>query len=269
MSVSFDGWSGPNGPASQYRSPYPSGFRETAMWESHRESSPTCWTPSKLAASRASRLNGMSAIAAAPSSRRVLADVIARPASRGRAFALDAGLVVAGAALVAVLAQVSIPLWPVPITGQTLGVIVVGAALGSRRGALSLITYMLVGLAGLPVFADFTGSIAAVAKPSFGFVIGFIFSAFVAGWFAEREWDRRPALAFLGFAIASLMPFLFGLPYLAFILNVVMGYDLTFVEILEAGLFPFIIGGIIKAGLAALIIPGAWALVRKVDASKK
>jgi biotin transport system substrate-specific component len=209
----------------------------------------------------------MSAIAA-PSSRRVLADVIARPSARGRAFALDAALVLTGAAVVAVLAQVSIPLWPVPITGQTLGVIVVGAALGSRRGAAAMITYLLVGLAGLPVFADFTGTIAAVAKPSFGYVIGFVFAAFVAGWFAERAWDRRPALAFLGFAIASLMPFLFGIPYLAFILNVVMGADLTFLQILEAGLFPFIVGGIIKAGLAALIIPGAWALVRKADAHK-
>ncbi len=210
----------------------------------------------------------MSAIAAAPSSRRVLADVIARPSSRGRAFALDAGLVVAGAALVAVLAQVSIPLWPVPITGQTLGVIVVGAALGSRRGAAALITYMLVGLAGLPVFADFTGTIAAVAKPSFGFVIGFIFSAFVAGWFAERAWDRRPALAFVGFAAASVVPFLFGIPYMAFILNVVLGLDYSFWGLLEVGLLPFIVGGLIKAALAALIIPGAWALVRKVDASK-
>ena len=209
----------------------------------------------------------MSAIAA-PSSHRVLADVIARPSARGRAFALDAALVLTGAAVVAVLAQVSIPLWPVPITGQTLGVIVVGAALGSRRGAAAMITYLLVGLAGLPVFADFTGTIAAVAKPSFGYVIGFVFAAFVAGWFAERAWDRRPALAFLGFAIASLMPFLFGIPYLAFILNVVMGADLTFLQILEAGLFPFIVGGIIKAGLAALIIPGAWALVRKADARK-
>jgi biotin transport system substrate-specific component len=209
----------------------------------------------------------MSAIAA-PSSRRVLADVIARPSARARAFALDAALVVTGAAVVAVLAQVSIPLWPVPVTGQTLGVIVVGAALGSRRGAAAMITYMVVGLAGLPVFADFTGTIAAVAKPSFGYVIGFIFAAFVAGWFAERQWDRRPALAFLGFGVASLMPFLFGIPYLAFILNVVMGADLTFLQILEAGLFPFIVGGIIKAGLAALLIPGAWALVRRADARK-
>ena len=131
-----------------------------------------------------------------------------------------------------------------------------------------MITYMIVGLAGLPVFADFTGTVAAVAKPSFGYVIGFIFAAFVAGWFAERQWDRRPPLAFLGFGIASLMPFLFGIPYLAFILNVVMGADLTFLQILEAGLFPFIVGGIIKAGLAALLIPGAWALVRRADARK-
>jgi biotin transport system substrate-specific component len=214
----------------------------------------------------------MSSIAAAPAAsagtRRVLADVIARPSSRARAFTLDAALVLAGAAVVALLAQIEIPLWPVPITGQTLGVIVVGAALGSRRGAAALTTYMLVGLAGLPVFAGFTGTMAAVGKPSFGFVIGFIFSAFVAGWFAERAWDRRPALAFVGFALASVVPFLFGIPYMAFILNVVMGLDLSFVEILEAGLLPFIVGGLIKAGLAAAIIPGAWALVRKADKTK-
>ncbi|MFE7844741.1 biotin transporter BioY [Microbacterium sp. NPDC057407] len=209
----------------------------------------------------------MSAIAAS-SPRRVLADLIARPSDRARAFALDAGLVVAGAAVVAILAQVSIPLQPVPITGQTLGVIVVGAALGSRRGAAALTTYMLVGLAGLPVFADFTGTIAAIAKPSFGYVIGFIVSAYVAGWFAERHWDRRPALAFVGFAAASAVPFVFGIPYMALILNVVGGGDFTFWQLLEFGLFPFIVGGLIKAGLAALIIPGAWALVRRADATK-
>ena len=211
----------------------------------------------------------MSAIAAAPSSRRVLADVITRPSSRARAFALDAALVVAGAALVAVLAQVEIPLWPVPITGQTLGVIVVGAALGAWRGAAALTTYMLAGLAGLPVFAGFTGTILALGKPSFGFIVGFIVAAFVAGWFAERAWDRKPLLAFAGFALASVMPFLFGVPYMAYILNVVSDGAFTFEQILGFGLWPFILGGLIKAALAALIIPGAWALVRRADASKK
>jgi biotin transport system substrate-specific component len=214
----------------------------------------------------------MSSIAAAPTAsagaRRVLADVIVRPSSRASALALDAGLVVVGAAVVALLAQVEIPLWPVPITGQTLGVIVVGAALGAWRGAAALTTYMLVGLAGLPVFAGFTGTVAAVGKPSFGFVIGFIFSAFVAGWFAERAWDRRPALAFVGFAAASVVPFLFGIPYMAFILNSVMGLDYSFGALLEVGLLPFIVGGLIKAGLAAAIIPGAWALVRAADKTK-
>ena len=210
----------------------------------------------------------MSAIAASPARIRVLADLIARPSDRARAFAVDAGLVVAGAALVSVLAQVEIPLWPVPITGQTLGVIVVGAALGAWRGAAALTTYMLLGLAGLPIFAGFTGTVAALGKPSFGFIVGFIASAFVAGWFAQRAWDRRPLLAFAGFALASIMPFVFGIPYMAFILNVVGGGAFTFEQILAFGLWPFIVGGIIKAGLAALIIPGAWALVRKADKRK-
>lgn len=214
-------------------------------------------------------MSSIAAVPAAPSRRRVLADVIARPSSRGRALAVDAALVLAGVAVVALLAQVEIPLWPVPITGQTLGVIIVGASLGAWRGAAALTTYMVLGLAGLPIFAGLTGSLAAIAKPSFGFVIGFILSAFIAGWFAERAWDRRPALAFVGFAAASVVPFLFGIPYLAFVLNVTLGLELTFWQVLEAGLFPFIIGGLVKAGIAALIIPGAWALVRKVDASKK
>lgn len=214
-------------------------------------------------------MSSIAAVPAPPSGRRVLADVIARPSSRGRALAVDAALVLAGAAVVALLAQVEIPLWPVPITGQTLGVIIVGASLGAWRGAAALTTYMVLGLAGLPIFAGLTGSLAAIAKPSFGFVIGFIFAAFIAGWFAERAWDRRPALAFVGFAAASVVPFLFGIPYLAFVLNVTLGLELTFWQVLEAGLFPFIIGGLVKAGIAALIIPGAWALVRKVDASKK
>lgn len=209
----------------------------------------------------------MSSIAL-PTRRRVLADVIPHPSSRARSFALDAALVVTGAAIVSVLAQVEIPLWPVPITGQTLGVIVVGAALGAWRGAAALVTYMLAGLAGLPVFAGFTGTVLAVGKPSFGFIIGFIFAAFVAGWFAERAWDRKPALAFVGFAAASVVPFVFGIPYLAVVLNVVMGLELSAWQILEAGLFPFILGGLIKAGIAAVIIPSAWALVRKVDATK-
>ncbi|MBF4561030.1 biotin transporter BioY [Microbacterium sp. VKM Ac-2870] len=197
--------------------------------------------------------------------RPVLADLIARPSDRARAVGLDIALVVAGASFVAALAQVEVPLWPVPITGQTLAVVVVGAALGARRGAAALVTYLLAGLAGLPVFAGFTGTIAAVAKPSFGFIIGFVFAAFVAGWFAERAWDRRPILAFVGFAAASVIPFVFGVPYMAFILNVVLGQGLSFDAIMAAGVTPFIVGGVVKAALAALLVPAAWAGVRAME----
>ncbi|MFL2001510.1 biotin transporter BioY [Microbacterium sp. A1-JK] len=202
---------------------------------------------------------------ASPLGRRVLADLLARPSTRARAVALDATLVLTGALTVAVLAQVEVPLWPVPITGQTLGVIVVGAALGARRGALSLLSYLGLGLIGLPVFAGLSGGLASVAKPSFGFIIGFVFAAFVAGWFAERSWDRRPVLAFAGFAAASVVPFLVGVPYMAFILNSVLGLGYGLGDVLAVGVLPFIVGGIVKAALAAAIVPAAWALVRAAD----
>lgn len=203
------------------------------------------------------------------STRRPLAEVLPRPTTRARAFALDAALIATGAMTVALLAQAEIPLWPVPITGQTLAVVLVGAALGVRRGGLALLTYMLAGLAGLPVFAGFSGSIAALASPSFGFIIGFIPAAMVAGYAAQRAWDRRPLLAFAAFVGASVVPFLVGVPYMAFILNGVMDAGLSFEQILAAGVTPFIVGGVIKAAVAAALIPLAWrgvtALERRRD----
>ena len=208
--------------------------------------------------------------AAAPATHtRVLADIIARPSSRARAFAIDAGLVLAGVAVVALLAKVSFFIGPIPITGQTLGVILVGAALGSARGAATMTTYMFVGLLGLPVFAGPVAGPAYLLAPSFGFILGFIPAAFVPGWFAERAWDRKPLLAFAGFVIASVIPFVIGVPYMAFILSTVMGQTISPAEVLNAGLWPFIVPGLIKAGFAALLIPGAWALVRRIDTAKK
>ena len=199
------------------------------------------------------------------STRGPLAQALPRPTTRARAFALDAALVVAGAAVVALLAQAEIPLWPVPITGQTLAVVLVGASLGVRRGGLALLTYLLAGLAGLPVFAGFSGSIAAIASPSFGFIIGFIPAAMVAGYAAQRAWDRRPLLAFAAFVGASVVPFLVGVPYMAFILNGVMGAGLTFEQVLAAGVTPFIVGGVIKAAVAAALIPLAWRGVAALE----
>lgn len=202
----------------------------------------------------------MSAIAV-PARRPVLADALAPHRTRLQ----DAGLVLAGAGVVALLAQVTIPLPLVPITGQTLGVILVGASLGSRRGAAALLTYLLVGLAGAPVFAEFMGGPASVLSPSFGFILGFVPAAFVAGWFAERAWDRKPVLAMAGFVAASVVPFLLGVPYLAMILNAVMGAQLGLGGILAAGVWPFLAGGLVKAAIAAVLIPAAWHGVRSLD----
>lgn len=202
----------------------------------------------------------MSALAV-PARRPVLADALAPHRTRLQ----DAGLVLAGVGIVSLLAQVTIPLPLVPITGQTLGVILVGAALGSRRGAAALLTYLLVGLAGAPVFAEFAGGPASILSPSFGFLLGFVPAAFVAGWFAERAWDRKPLLALAGFVAASVVPFLFGVPYLAMILNAVMGAELGLSGILAAGVWPFLAGGLIKAALAAVLIPAAWRAVRSLD----
>ena len=209
-------------------------------------------------------------VATAPITRQpVLADLIARPAGRPRAFAVDATLVLAGVALVALLAKVSFFIGPVPISGQTLGVIVVGAALGAKRAAASLTTYMLIGLAGVPVFAGPTAGPAYVLMPSFGFVLGFIPAAFVAGWVAERAWDRNPPLAFIGFVGASIVPFLIGVPYMAMILGAVMGQDVTLAGALDAGVWPFVVPGLIKAAFAASLIPVTWLLVRAADRAKR
>lgn len=184
-----------------------------------------------------------------------------------RSWATDIALVVAGAALVAVLAQVAVPLWPVPVTGQTLAVLLVGASLGAARGAASLALYAVLGLAGLPIFAPqddgshLTG-LAALTAPSFGYIIGFIASAAIVGWAAERSWDRgwyKPIITFIG---GSLVVFAFGLPWLAVALGQ-FGLPNDPQSVLISGFYPFIIGGIIKAAIAAALLPALWAAAER------
>lgn len=185
-----------------------------------------------------------------------------------RSLATDAAVVLGGVAVVAVLAQVTIPLWPVPVTGQTLGVMLVGAALGARRAAAALTTYLVAGLAGLPVFAGAVGGPAAVATPSFGFIIGFIFAAALIGWLAQRDWDRRPLLALAGFGAASIVPFLIGVPYMAMILGL-LGMPNDLGTLLTLGVTPFLLGGAIKWVLAAMLTPLAWRAVRSVEQRRR
>lgn len=180
-----------------------------------------------------------------------------------RGVLTDVGLVLGGVVVVSLLALVEFQIGPVPITGQTLGVMIVGSALGMRRGAAALTTYLMAGLAGAPVFAGGAGGPAYVFAPSFGYIIGFIAAAAVAGWAAERAWDRHVGLAMVGFLIATAMPFVVGVPYMASILGMTDPATIA-----AAGLTPFIVPGIIKAGIAAAIFPVAWAVVRRLDGDR-
>ncbi|UXN25032.1 biotin transporter BioY [Curtobacterium flaccumfaciens] len=187
--------------------------------------------------------------------RAVLADRL-----RTHGLATDAALVAGGALFTAAMAQLEVPMWPVPITGQTLAVVLVGATLGARRGMLSLLVYAVAGLAGAPFFADMQGGLQALALPSFGYVIGFIPAAGLVGWLARRNWDRHVGRAAVAMLLASAIPFVTGLPYLAVALGQ-LGAPNDVQSVLAAGLYPFVIGGIAKAFIAAGILPLAWKAV--------
>lgn len=196
----------------------------------------------------------MSSLSLAPS-RPVLADRVLP-----RSLATDAVLVVAGAGLTAGLAQVAIPLWPVPITGQTLAVLLVGASLGAKRGALSMALYALVGALGAPVYSEAQGGVAVLLGATGGYIVGFVLAAALTGWLAQRRFDRTLVRGMLAFVAGSAAVFAVGLPWL----HAALGLD--WAATLQAGLVPFIVGGVIKAAVAALVLRGAWALVDRADA---
>ncbi|MCS7251828.1 MAG: biotin transporter BioY, partial [Thermoflexus sp.] len=158
----------------------------------------------------------------------VIADLIFPKAIRRtkeRQLLTDAMLILGGSLFTALMAQISIPLpfTPVPITGQTLAVLLVGAALGSRRGALSIATYVLEGALGLPVFAGGTAGISRLQGPTGGYLIGFVAAALITGWLAERGWDRRPLSTALAMLAGNAVIYLFGLPWLALFLGGFLG----------------------------------------------
>lgn len=183
-----------------------------------------------------------------------------------RTRVMDVALIVAGAALTAVSAQITVPLWPVPVTGQTLAVLLVGVSLGAVRGGLSMLLYAMLGVVGLPVFSESSSGWNIVAGPTGGYIIGFIFAAIVTGWLAQREWDRKLLRACVAFLAGSIVTFAFGLPWLATYLGAV-GAPNDLNSVLAAGLYPFIVGGVVKSVLGAGIITLAWVVVGRRDST--
>ena len=172
-----------------------------------------------------------------------------------RSLTADVALIISGALLTAVAAQVAIPMWPVPITGQTFAVLLVGAVLGASRAALSMITYFSMGAVGLPVF---TGAVAGVSfGTTFGYQVGFIAAAAVVGWLARLNWQKTAQGVLASFLIGNVVIYLFGLPWLAFALSN-LGAAADAPAVLAAGLVPFLVGDAIKMALAAAALPLAW-----------
>ncbi len=182
------------------------------------------------------------------------ADVM-RPSLRRGVLFYELGLIVGGSLLLALSAQIAIPLpySPVPVTGQTLLVLLIGATYGSRRGVLCLLAYLSEGTAGLPVFAAGNAGLAYSFGPTGGYLWGFVLAAWLTGLLAERGWDRRWLTNFLAMLIGNALIYLLGLAWLSRF----VGLD----RAVPLGLLPFIPGDLFKLVLGTLLLPIGWKLL--------
>lgn len=174
-------------------------------------------------------------------------------------------VVLAGTALIALAARVAIPLpfSPVPVTGQTFAVLLIGAALGARLGPATVIAYLGEGLAGLPVFAGGTSAwspsaipgVPVIAGPTAGYLAGFVVAAWLVGALAERGFDRRVPTTVLAMLLGNVAIYALGLPWLARY----VGAD----RAIPLGLAPFLVGDVLKLALATAALPVAWRVLRR------
>ena len=172
-------------------------------------------------------------------------------------FVRQVGLVIGFSLLTALSAQVVIPMWPIPITGQTFAVVLTGALLGSRLGAIAMITYVIEGAVGLPFFAGGQGGVAHLLGPSGGYLIAFPAAAFITGAFAEHGWDRKFLTAAAAMAIGSLVIMLSGWMWFSLVMKTSPALTLF------ATVIRFIPGDLIKIALAAAVLPSGWKLLRR------
>jgi biotin transport system substrate-specific component len=164
-------------------------------------------------------------------------------------------LIVIGAAVVSLMAQIYIPTEPVPFTGQSLGVLVVGGALGFRRGAAAILLYLAIGLVGQPVYAQGDSGRDVLFGPTGGYLIGFVVAAAVVGRLAELGWDRRLGAALVTMLIGSAFIYLIGVPWL----KVATGQSWAWA--IANGLTPFLLWDSAKVLIAAALFPAAWWMI--------
>ncbi|MFG2832289.1 biotin transporter BioY [Streptomyces sp. NPDC048434] len=199
-----------------------------------------------------SRPDGGTPSSQAESLGEVLADLLPA-ATASRARVRDAALVLGGAALTGVAAQIAVPVpgSPVPVTGQTFAALLVGASLGAGRGLLSLALYALAGIAGLPWFA---GGASGAGGATFGYIVGMLLAATAVGALARRGGDRGVLRTAATMAAGTALIYAVGVPYLA------LSTGMSFGQAVAVGLVPFLIGDALKAALAMGALPTAWKL---------
>jgi biotin transport system substrate-specific component len=163
---------------------------------------------------------------------------------------LTANVVIAlsGSILLALLARLSIPVpfSPVPITGQTFGILFLGAMLGSRLGMLSVIAYISEGIIGLPVFAGGSAGFLSLLGPTGGYLIGFIPAVYLVGFLSEKGWTNKFTTTFITMIIGTLVIFIFGISWL----SVTAGFGTA----LKIGLYPYLPGAAVKIILATIVV---------------
>ncbi|WP_426616173.1 biotin transporter BioY [Bradyrhizobium sp. McL0616] len=162
-------------------------------------------------------------------------------------------LVALGTALMALSAKVNLPLPYVPMTLQSLVVLMIGAAYGWRLGSATMIAYLAEGAMGLPVFAGPVGGLAPLVGPTAGYLFGFVLAAFVTGWLAERGWDRSVGLLFVAMAVGHIAIFVAGFGWLALGLGAAKAW--------QVGVAPFIAASLVKNALGATLMPAARRII--------
>jgi len=180
-----------------------------------------------------------------------------RLGERVNARVRDISLVIAGALLIYLSARISFPVpgSPVPVTGQTFGVLLVGGALGFRRGLIGVALYVLLGVVGLPFFAEGKGGISVIWGATGGYLIGFVVAGALVGRLAELGWDRKIGGALGAMLLGNAVVYAIGLPWLGVVAST------TAAETVELGLTPFLVGDALKLVLAAVLFPTAWWVV--------
>ncbi|MFM2113231.1 MAG: hypothetical protein RL643_189 [Actinomycetota bacterium] len=193
----------------------------------------------------------------------VLSDALPRPQVRSMRIAREVTLIAGFALLTAALAQVRIPLGftPVPVTGQTLAVLLAGASLGAWRGASSQLLYWLMGMVGLPFYSNGTGGWSVATGPTMGYLVGFIVAAAVVGRLAEYRHDRHVLTSVAAMTMGSMIIYVCGATWLAIDLGIPLATGEQ--NAISLGVTPFLVGDVIKMCLAGLATASTWRFINR------